>query len=114
MLEAELRAAVAYEAGLCRELRGGRQDGMGGTFAESAETARRCGSENGNGRGWCALYAEAEAEDGRVGSFWVRDCACGKGWCQGEERGNVRGRGLGLMSYPFNCQHHHFPFPNLN
>jgi hypothetical protein len=32
----------------------------------------------------------------------------------GEERGDHRGLGLGLMSFPSNCRHYHFPFVNLN
>jgi len=34
----------------------------------------------------------------------------------GEEHGDDRGLGLGLMSFLFlsNCQHHHSPFLNLN
>jgi len=38
----------------------------GQSFAESAETGRRCGSKSGNRRGWCARCTFTEAKEGPV------------------------------------------------
>ncbi len=121
-LEAESRAnalldaATAYEAGVWRDLQGGRQGAARGGPSRNARKWCRCRRGSRNERGWCARYAFTEADEGPVWRWRVRagagGCAWGTGWRQGEE--DHRGLGLGLMSFPSNCRHHHIPFLDNN
>ena len=76
-LEAESRAnalldaATAYEAGVWRDLQGGRQGAARGGPSRNARKRCRCRRGIRNERGGCARYAFTEAEEGRVSRWRV-------------------------------------------
>jgi hypothetical protein len=73
----------------------------GRSFAESAETARRCGSESGNRRGWCARYTFTEAEEGPVGGRGYVPVPVGAleepDDVKVKSAGMIKGLGLGIL-----------------
>ena len=59
--DALLDAAVAYEAGVWRDLQGGRQGAASGGPSRGARKRCRCRRGSRNERGWCERYAFTEA-----------------------------------------------------
>jgi hypothetical protein len=127
-LEAESRAnalldgATAYEAGVWRDLQGGRQAAASSAPSRNAWKRCRCRRGSRNERGWCARYAFTEEEKGRV-SRWYVPVPVGalgepvgvkvKRIIEDSDAGSCRFH-LIVDTTTSNCRHHHIPYPDHN